>query len=381
MGTKLKRYETKRGAEHCLWISETGRFYYRGPLEEGGPRKTKSLDTNKLGIARKERDQILKNLGKIESRTESALLVSDVIEDIVDWKREEGLSDSTITGFRVCWKLVEPFWGSKRVDEFDRKTEDQFKKWFRKTYPEHQTKNPFKYLQQIGTYMAKREIISHMPPEFKEPKDKVLQQRERKGRYITKRELNKILKYADPDTSLLIRLAYSYGFRKMELGALEWSRVEHKPKLGIIHLKAMNTKTRQARSVGIHKDHSEELRALREIREPASPFVFPAMKNLETHRASQVIDKGWSKAKREAGIVGRMRFHDLRHTAATNYAKHKVDGIHAAEILGMDLKIYQHVYVKLTVNDLFDSIESLVTSQLNRSHSSGIGNLGVTRER
>ena len=80
--------------------------------------------------------------------------------------------------------------------------------------------------------------------------------------------------------------------------------------------------------------------------------------DLKRPRSSQLIDKGWFGAKAAANINNKMRFHDLRHTAATNMAKSGINPIVAVTVLGMNFKTYQKIYLKLSVEDLVIASET-----------------------
>lgn len=56
--------------------------------------------------------------------------------------------------------------------------------------------------------------------------------------------------------------------------------------------------------------------------------------------------------------TNQMRFHDLRHTAASNMAKSAINPIVAVTVLGMRFDTYQKTYLKLSIEDLVVASES-----------------------
>ncbi|MBA3714613.1 MAG: site-specific integrase [Pyrinomonadaceae bacterium] len=123
----------------------------------------------------------------------------------------------------------------------------------------------------------------------------------------------------------IIIAALDTGMRRGELLKLRWSDVDFDNCM--ISVRAFNTKTMRARDVAM----TARLR---------SQFV-----ELERHRAPERIDKdpvvfgvtdtkrSFASACRAAGITG-MRFHDLRHTAATRLVQAQIPLSEVGRVLG-----------------------------------------------
>jgi integrase len=121
----------------------------------------------------------------------------------------------------------------------------------------------------------------------------------------------------------LVLLALDTGMRRGEALKLVWSDVDFAA--GLIHVRAWNTKTMRARTVPLTRRVAAQLRALREeAGAKSSDLVFGGLTQ---------FDKGWHRVVEEAGLEG-VRFHDLRHTAATRLVQGGMPIAEVARILG-----------------------------------------------
>lgn len=119
----------------------------------------------------------------------------------------------------------------------------------------------------------------------------------------------------------LIIAAVDTGCRRGELLTLKWSDVNLRGRT--ISIRAFNTKTATARVVPISKRLAIELQRLSESREGADDsLVFGITDN---------VQHGFTSACKAAGIEG-LRWHDLRHTAASRLAS---AGLPLSELAGL----------------------------------------------
>jgi integrase len=169
----------------------------------------------------------------------------------------------------------------------------------------------------------------------------------------------KILDSIDSETTMLIiEMAYNFGFRIGEIANLKKSRVKSDGKTHLVALKIGDTKTRKARQVPINDRVFKKLK--KQMADSKGSYVFTQIRG-ESALDTQTITRWWHKALRCAGIRRRLRFHDLRHTCATNYANMELSPLKACTVLGMSLKIYEDVYVKKSELDFssFSNIDLL----------------------
>jgi integrase len=136
-----------------------------------------------------------------------------------------------------------------------------------------------------------------------------------------------------PALSPLVRLALATGARKGELLGLLWRDVS----LPHRRVTFRDTKNNDTRTVPLAAPAVEALQAWRKVRLPvAEVFPIPA----------PTIDKAWQAARAEAGLPD-VRFHDLRHSAASYLAMSGASLMDIAAILGHKtlamVKRYSHL--------------------------------------
>jgi integrase len=128
-----------------------------------------------------------------------------------------------------------------------------------------------------------------------------------------------------PRLKHIVVLAIHTGMRFGEIMKLRWSEVDFSRNL--IHVKG--TKTGKDRAIPMSRTVRSEMLEL-EQRQESKEWVFP---NAATGKQQLRVTRSWYSACREAGIEG-LRFHDLRHTAATRMADAGADAFTIAAILG-----------------------------------------------
>lgn len=77
-----------------------------------------------------------------------------------------------------------------------------------------------------------------------------------------------------------------------------------------------------------------------------------------TGEIARLVGKCGETIRREIK-KGRLRFHDLRHSRATEFARQDVNPAIACTILGMSLRMYQKVYLNLSGADLLKTIDKI----------------------
>ncbi len=124
----------------------------------------------------------------------------------------------------------------------------------------------------------------------------------------------------------ILQVAYQLGLRYGEIVGLTWDRVCLKR--GIITLTAHDTKSKKPRTVPLTPDLTEVLRDLYKVRYLNQDRLF-----LRNGQSIRSIRTAFERATRRAGITN-LRFHDLRHCAATNMRRAGVDVMTAMRIVG-----------------------------------------------
>jgi len=161
---------------------------------------------------------------------------------------------------------------------------------------------------------------------------KQLKEEKCKMRILDKDEADLLIDVAAEHLKPIILVALNTGMRQGEILSLKWDDIDFVRYS--IHIREENSKSGKARNVPMNSLVAETLKKLKRNCE----FVF---KN-PRRRGKRIKDISWSfkKALRESGIE-KLRFHDLRHTAASwMVVKCGIDLVTVKEILGhSDIKI------------------------------------------
>jgi integrase len=154
----------------------------------------------------------------------------------------------------------------------------------------------------------------------------------------------------------LVITALDTGMRRGELFKLQWSDVDFGA--GVIHVRATNTKTEQARTVGMTRRIREELLALRKLAPPDPSITVFGIKS--------TVKNSFAAALREAGIEN-YTFHDCRHTATTRLTASGMPPAEAMKITGHTQMVTFQRYINITDDAARSGAERL--DALRDSHS------------
>ncbi len=149
-------------------------------------------------------------------------------------------------------------------------------------------------------------------------------------RILDKEEIDRLIHCACGHLKSVITLAINTGMRKGEILNLKWNDIDFEKHFIIIK----ESKSGRSRKIPMNLS---AINALRRI-ERESEYVFF---NPKTKKCFRDIKTAFKSACRRAGIEN-LRFHDLRHTAATYMVTGGVDLVTVAEILG-------HADIKMTM--------------------------------
>ncbi|HEX8096437.1 MAG TPA: site-specific integrase [Pyrinomonadaceae bacterium] len=150
----------------------------------------------------------------------------------------------------------------------------------------------------------------------------------------------------------IVICALDTGMRRGEILKLRWEHV-HLDRRAIT-ITAFNTKTMRAREVPVSERLALELQSLYDKNQPAPDcLVFGIEDN---------IKRSFRTACRLAGLTG-LRFHDLRHTAATRLVAHGLELPELGNLLGHTQAQTTYRYVNPTTDalsrakDIFDQLK------------------------
>lgn len=326
----------------------TGMFYVR----DSG--KTRSLETDNFQTAKLKIYEAIKNLTEEPAKKSVNKLVSEYFADLFLILGSKDTRPKTMTRYRGIWELsLKPFFGSMIASDINQQSLTAFITWHKRNRGT-QLFNDFKLLKQIIHLMQKTEKIPLI--DFTLPKNESDHHKSQKGTFITESEFLKILgTTTDSRFKFIFELAYTTGMRKGEILKLRKEYLKREGETLIITLPSAIVKTRKGRKIPL----SPRLADMIQTFSKNSGYVFPALGNKENHIPEQLADRAWRIAKTKAGIKRPIRFHDLRHTCATNLANLGVDSTRASTLLGMSIKVYEDIYLKKDKLDLTSIVNSM----------------------
>jgi len=244
------------------------------------------------------------------------------------WKKDE-----------VTLRHLNIFFGNKKLSNISPKDIDDYKG--------HMIKNGYK-AGSINRELACLKYLYNLAIRWKKyiglnPATQVefLHEGEGSKRILSPEEEFRLLRVSPQYLQNIIIVALNTGMTKMEILSLKWEYVDFEKQM--ITLPQTNTKAKKTRNIPIssalHKTLLEQ-----KLKSGGSEYVFPSDDPNKGHLTW--IKHSFSTACKRAGIEG-LRFHDLRHTAATRMLESGVDIANVSKILGhsdinLTMKTYYH---------------------------------------
>ncbi|MGE4542704.1 MAG: integrase [Pedobacter sp.] len=156
-------------------------------------------------------------------------------------------------------------------------------------------------------------------------KVKLLQENNRRLRFLSAIETQELIKACDPHLKPIVIAALNTGMRKNEILTLKW---EQNIDLRHNFILLDTTKNGERREIPINEAFLKVLKS--QIRRIDVPYVFF---NPKTGKRYGDVKKSFYSACRRAGIKD-FRFHDLRHTFASHLVMAGVDITTVKELMG-----------------------------------------------
>jgi integrase len=153
---------------------------------------------------------------------------------------------------------------------------------------------------------------------------KLLEENNRRLRYLSREESARLVEECDPHLRPIVVTALNTGMRKGEILSLKWDEVDLRH--GFIHL--TNTKNGERREIPINATLRATLKGI--MRNLSIPHVFT---DSVTGTPYKDVKRSFKTALRRAGIRD-FRFHDLRHTFASQLVMGGVDITAVKNLLG-----------------------------------------------
>ena len=153
---------------------------------------------------------------------------------------------------------------------------------------------------------------------------KFFQERQYVMKILDKEEIKRLIDAAADDLKSILIIAVSTGMRKGEIFNLRWSDIDFIDHY--IHIK--KTKSNVMRKVPMNSVVAGTLKGI----ERKTEFIFPSSWS-KKYKHIMGVFRPFKAACKKAGIED-LRFHDLRHTAATAMITGGIDLVTVSEILG-----------------------------------------------
>jgi len=177
---------------------------------------------------------------------------------------------------------------------------------------------------------------------------------------LTLAEVRALLATVEDPTRAIYACALFTGMRRGEMWALRKDCVDLVN--NVITVRASNergqTKSGKVRLVPVHPELRPHLARI--MLAYVSPLVFPQPRTGEMRSASAKSSRDLQAALKRAGIERKLRFHDLRHTAATLLLQAGVDLKLVSQLLGhSSIALTADTYAHLLVDDVRRGMERL----------------------
>jgi integrase len=167
-----------------------------------------------------------------------------------------------------------------------------------------------------------------------------------KERILARKEEERLLELSNPYLKPILITALNTGMRKNEILTLMWTNIDQDTR--VITLEHTNTKTKTTRRIPINSVLRKLLLEQR-LKSGGHEFIFLSPTG-EPYKRHDSIKGSYERLCKNAGITG-LRFHDLRHTAATRMIEGGASIVAVSKILGhSDIKMtmrYTHPDISL----------------------------------
>lgn len=217
--------------------------------------------------------------------------------------------------------------------------------------------NHWKHLSLIMTHAHDTGLIKRpWKVENPDPKTKA-------GIVLTEAQKTALLEHGTPALRDQLLFAMTMGMRLREHLKLSWDRVDLKAQT--VTLRPEDTKTKKGRIVRMSPQVLTMLERRFAKRAEGAAFVFPSRGNAA--RPVHSNKNSWKTAKIAAGIKGRVRYHDLRHTFLTECAKLVRQGdvsvVLVCAYAGLSIQVFERVYLHLNQEDT-EAVSLLIAVKL-----------------
>ncbi len=303
----------------------------------------KFIDNYRLGLTHESVEQSQRKIKGIKNPSIKTLYFECVNE------RSPKMSKRTKQAYNSTWKWkLEPYWGSLNLSDVSQKQVSSYENWFLEKFPKQKFSSARKYLGMVLRYMHDNGLVRKRLSVVDLDKVTASPDKPKIYRIYTNDEKEMLIKSAvDEKTRLALILYFNTGARKMEIISAQWDKVDLKNKT----ITLWSFKNKKYRTIPLSDPAFRALNLAYNERSGGSPYLFP-VRGGKRHIAGQQFDKGWVKTKIKAGVKGKARVHDIRHTFATKTAIDNWPAPIACDVLDMTYKVYISTYVHIKAEDI-----------------------------
>jgi len=237
------------------------------------------------------------------------------------------------------------FFGSRLIQEVDGKMIEEFQKQRKEEISPVNSNNAVRVLRRMFNFAIEKGDIGSNPTKgitlYKVPEKKI--------RFLTREEIAVLMKYCAGYLKNIVITALNTGMRKGEILGLKWGNVDLENRIIVLD----KTKSNRVREIPMSAVVYDLLVKLYEKNPRQDDYVFV---NANNWRYRDV--ESFRKAVRASGIQP-CRFHDLRHTFASQLVMAGVDLATVKELMGHSEIEVTMIYAHLSPEHKKNAISKL----------------------
>jgi len=298
------------------------------------------LDERKRQIRRGELNIIGAKIPTLSNFTKEYIKYQKEVKQKRSWKRDVIALDNIIKLF-----------GDKKLSEITIKDIDDYKELRLKQVTPGTVNRELQVLRHLFNQAASWDKFFNKNPVSESG---LLSLNNQVERILTYEEEQRLLTASPAHFKAILICALNTGMRKGEIITLKWSNVDFNNNL--ITIDHENNKSKRTKRIPINST-LRQLLLEQKLKSRGNEHVFLNSKN-EPYTRQDSLNRVFERVKKLANIMG-LRFHDLRHTAATRMIENGANIVAVSKILG-------HSDIKTTMRyahpdeTLIDAVESLV---------------------
>jgi len=355
MGVYKRRREQNDGSHRDYWYI---RYWIDGLEKKESIGKVGEV-TKAVAQTRLEERKRQIRLGQLDQIGANIPTLSEFSKQYIDYVRDVKQNRSWKCAIQYLGHLKNSF-GDKKLSQITSKDVDDYKLLRARKVKSSTINRELACLSHLLNYAKRRKLFFGENPVSI---SKLLPEHNMVDRILTTEEEAKLLNSSSPELRAIIICALNTAMRKGEILTLRWENVDLEN--NIITLEHTNTKSKKTRRIPINSTLRTLLLEQR-LKGMGSDYVFVSSKGTPYARHDS-LKQAFIGACKRSSIKG-LRFHDLRHTAATRMVESGVSIVVVSRILGhADLKTtmrYAH-----PEDSLKEAVENLANFNPNRTQN------------